>query len=149
MYFCIKLIRLKESVLQVHGKRFLVHSYPIHQKWITYQLQFHQSSKSAVIMNILLHTSQWYARFFKKRGHYYFELYVTSRFEGSNRKLITFYRHIILQESMIPYHCDLCDTKFISKQLVFEVHQKENKPWIMRNSSRKHDSIPLHLHCEI
>ena len=53
----------------------------------------------------------------------------------------------ILQESMIPYHCDLCDTKFISKQLVFEVHQKENKPWIMRNSLRKHDSIPLH--CEI
>ena len=56
----------------------------------------------------------------------------------------------LLQESMISYHCDLCDTKFISKQPVFEVHQKENKPWIKYLNKpeilHKHDSIPSLWH---
>ena len=32
----------------------------------------------------------------------------------------------ILQENMFPYHCYMCDVKFISKQLALKVYQTEN-----------------------
>ena len=61
---------------------------------------------------------------------------LTVSFEVSNRKPALIYQKFF----MIPYHCDLCDTKFISTT-IFEVSNR--KQGLTSEILHKHDSIPL------
>ena len=68
---------------------------------------------------------------------------LTVSFEVSNRKPALIYQKFF----MIPYHCDLCDTTFISLT-IFEVSNR--KQGLTSEILHKHDSIPLwHMWYEI